>query len=86
MHHGNQRDGSNRRNFSLKLCVKDKWVKKELKTLDPEWRDSAGRAKKGNNGSRRPYIKHHQSITRSRSVKISQDIKVNKSVNQVNYK
>jgi len=39
-----------------KLCVKDKWVKLDSRNLDPEWRDSAGRAKKGNNGSRRPYI------------------------------
>jgi len=57
MHHGYQRDGSNGQNLGWKLCVKDKWVKLDSRTLDPEWRDSAGRAKKGNNGSRRPYIK-----------------------------
>jgi len=44
-------------NSSKKLCVKNKWVKQEHRTLDPEWRDSAGSAQKGNNGSRRPYIK-----------------------------
>jgi len=33
----------------------DKWVIHEARTLDPEWRDPAGRAQEGNNGSRRPY-------------------------------
>jgi len=82
---GNQRDGSNRQNSSLKLCVKDDWVEQEPRTLDPEYRNSAGRAKKGNNGYKRPYIK---SITRSRIVKISNspDIKLIKSVNLVSYK
>jgi len=37
--------------------VKDKWVNQESRTLDPEWRDPAGRAQKENNGSRRPYIR-----------------------------
>jgi len=49
-------DGSSGQNLGWKLCVKDKWVKLDSRNLDPEWRDSAGRAKKGNNGSRRPYI------------------------------
>jgi len=48
---------ASRQNLGWKLCVKDKWVKLDSRTLDPEWRDSAVRAKKGNNGSRRPYIK-----------------------------
>jgi len=39
MHHGNQRDGSIGQNLGWKLCVKDKWVKQESQTLDPEWRD-----------------------------------------------
>jgi len=56
-HHGNQRDGSSGQNIGWKLCVKDKWVNQESRTLDPEWRDSAGRVQKGNNGSRRPYIR-----------------------------
>jgi len=41
MHHENQWDGSNTHNSSLKLCVKDKWIKPEPRTLDLEWRDSA---------------------------------------------
>jgi len=44
MRHGNQQDGSSVQNLGWKLCEKDKWVKRESRTLDPEWRDSAGRA------------------------------------------
>jgi len=39
MHHGNQRDGSSGQNLGWKLCVKEKWVKEESRTLDPQWRD-----------------------------------------------
>jgi len=90
-HHESHRDGSNRQNSSLKLFVKDKWDKQEPWTLNLEWRDSARRAQKGNNGSEALYKaagrwQLHQSITRSQSVKVSQDIKANNSVNQVNYK
>jgi len=44
------------RTFGWERCVKDMLVKQEPRTLDPGWRDSAGRAQKENNGSRRPYI------------------------------
>jgi len=43
-HHGNQRDCSSGRSIDWKRYVKDKWVNKEARTLDPEWRDPAGRA------------------------------------------
>jgi len=36
-HHGNQRDGSSGQIIDWKLYVKDKWVKQESRTLDPEW-------------------------------------------------
>jgi len=48
MHHENQRDVSNRQ----KLCLKDKSVKQEPRTLDLAGEISG--AQKGNNGSRRP--------------------------------
>jgi len=58
--------------------------------LDPEWRDPAGRAQKGNNGSRRPYIRPQSAgnlISRSRGVKPSRSVKVpsEQSVKQVIY-
>jgi len=70
--------------------VKDKWVNQESRTLDPEWRDPAGRAQKGNNGSRRPYIRPQSAgnlISRSRGVKPSRSVKVpsEQSVKQVIY-
>jgi len=83
MHHGNQRDGSFRQNFGWKRCVKHKWVKQVPRTLDTEWRASAGRAQKGINGSRRPYIKPQGAASKSsvdhenQTIKISQDIKAN---------
>jgi len=49
--HGNQRDGSSGQNIGWKRYVKDKWVNQEERTLDPECRDPAGHAQKGNNGS-----------------------------------
>jgi len=78
-HHGNQRDDSSGRNIDWKRYVKDKWVNQESRTLDPEWRDPAGRAQKGNNGSRRPYIRPQSAdswISRSRGVKPSRSVKV----------
>jgi len=80
-HHENQRDGSSGQNIGWKLCVKDKWVKQESRTLDPEWKDSAGRAQKGSNGSRRPYIGPQSAgnwISRSRGVKPSRSVKMPK--------
>jgi len=82
-HHGNQRDGSSGQNLGWKLCVKDKWF--------PEWRDLAGLAEKGNNGSQRPYIRPQTAgswISRSRGVKPSRSVKIlsEQSVNRVNYK
>jgi len=56
-HHGNQRDGSSGQNIGWKLCGKDLWVEQESRSLDPEWRNSAGHAQNGNSGSRRPYIR-----------------------------
>jgi len=47
--------------------------------LDPEWRDPAGRAQKGNNGSQRPYIRPQSAgswISRSRGVKLLRSVKV----------
>jgi len=81
MHQGNQRDGSSGQKLGWKLCVKDKWVKQESRTLDPEWRDSAGHAQKGNNGSRRPYIRPQSAgscISRLRGVKLSRSVKIPK--------
>jgi len=78
-HHGNQRDGSIGQNLGWKLCVKEKWVKQELRTFDPEWRVSAGRVQKGNHGSRRPYIRRQSAgswISRSRGVKPSRSVKI----------
>jgi len=40
MNHGNQRDGGSGQNLGWKLSAKDKCVKQESRTLDPEWRDS----------------------------------------------
>jgi len=51
----------------------------EPRTLDPEWRDPAGRAQKGNNGSQRPYIRPQSAgswISRSRGVKLLRSVKV----------
>jgi len=58
--------------------------------LDPEWRDPAGRAQKGYNGSLRPYIRLQSAgswISRSRGVKPSRSIKVpsEQSIKQVIY-
>jgi len=55
---------------------------------DPEWKDPAGRAQKGNKGSRRPYIRPQSTgswISRSRGVKPSRSVKVpsEQSVKQV---
>jgi len=80
-HHGNQRDGSSGQNIGWKLCVKDKWVKQKSRTLEPDWRDSAGHAQKGNNGSRRPYIRPQSAgswISRSRGVKPPRSVKTPK--------
>jgi len=90
-HHRNQQDGSSGQNIGWKRYVKDKWVKQESRTLDPEWRDSAGRAQKGNNGSRRPYTRPQSAgslISRSRGVKPSRSIRYQseQSVNQMIYK
>ncbi|XP_070075715.1 uncharacterized protein [Drosophila takahashii] len=80
MQHKNPRDGSNEQNYNLRPFVKDKWVKQGPRTLDPEWRDAAGRAHEGHNGTRRPYIKppgagnwisRSQGFNPSRSVKIA---------------
>jgi len=70
--------------------VKEKWVIQEARTLDPEWRDPAGRAQKGNNGAWRPYIRPQSAgswISRSRGVKPSRSIKVpnKQSVKQIIY-
>jgi len=70
--------------------VKDKWVNQEERTLDSEWRDPAGHAQKGNNGSRRPYIRPQSTgswISRSRGVKLLRSVKVpsEQSVKQVIY-
>jgi len=54
------------------------WVNQESQTLDPEWRDPAGRAQKGNNGSRRPYIRPQSAgswISPSQGVKPSRSIR-----------
>jgi len=82
-----------KKNGKKRLCCdyKDKWVKQESRTLDPEWRDSAGRAQKGNNGSRRPYTRPQSAgslISRSRGVKPSRSIRYQseQSVNQMIYK
>jgi len=90
-HHGNKRDGSSGRSMDWKLYVVDKWVNQEARTLDPEWRDPAGHTQKGNNGSRRPYIRPRSAgswISRSRGVKPSRSFKVpsEQSVKQVVYK
>jgi len=75
-------------NLSWKLCVKEKWVRQESRTLDQEWRDSAGRARKENNGFRRPYIRPQSAgswISRSRGVKPSRSVKIPKwTVSQPN--
>jgi len=89
-HYGNQRDGSSGRSIDWKRYMKDKWVNQEARTLDPEWRDSAGHAQKGNKGSRRTYIRPQSAgswITRSRGVKPSRSVKVpsEQSVKQVIY-
>jgi len=89
-HHVNQRDGSSGRSIDWKRYVKDKWVNQEARTLDPEWRDPAGHAQKGNNGSRRPYIRPRSAnswISRSRGVKRSRSVNVSseQSVKQVTY-
>jgi len=71
------RDGSIRQNFGWKLYVSDTWVKQEPRTLDPEWRDSAGRAKKGNNSSRRSYIRPQSAgswISRSQGVNLPRSV------------
>jgi len=70
-HHGNQRDGSSGQNIGWKRYVKDKWVNQESRTLDTECRDPARRAQRGNNESRRPYIRPQSAgswISRSRGV------------------
>jgi len=66
--------------------VKDKRVNQKALTLDPEWRDPAGHAQKGNNGSRRPYIRPQSAgswITRSLTVKINHINKVNNQNSQI---
>jgi len=81
-HHGYQRDGSSGQSIDWNRYVKDKWVNQESRTLDLEWRDPAGRAQKGNNGSRRPYIRPQSAgswISRSRGVKPSRSVKANQS-------
>jgi len=90
-HHGNQRDGSSGRSIDWKRYVKDKWVNQKARTLDPVWRDPAGRAQKGNNGSRRPYIRPQSAgswISRSRGVKPSRSIRYQSEqlINQIVYK
>jgi len=70
--------------------VKDKWVNQVSRTLDRELRDPAGRAQKGNNGSRRPYIRPQSAgswISRSEGVKPSRSVKVpsEQSVKRVSY-
>jgi len=89
-HHGNQRDGSSGWRIDWKRYVEDKWVNQEARTLDPEWRDPADRAQKGNNGSRRPCLRPQSAgswIRRSRRVKPSGSVKVpsEQSVKQVIY-
>jgi len=85
-HHGNKRDGSSGRSIDWKRYVKDKWVNQEARTLDPEWRDPAGHAQKGINGSRRPQSAGSW-IYRSRGVKPLRSVKVpsGQSVKQVIY-
>jgi len=56
-HLENQRDGSSGRCIDWKRYMEDKWVNQEARTLDPKWRDPAGHAQKGSNGSRRSYIR-----------------------------
>jgi len=53
----------------------------ESRTLDTEWRVSAGRVQKGNNGSRRPYIRPQSAgswISGSRGVEPSRSLKIPK--------
>jgi len=67
------------RSIDGKRYVKDKWVNQEARTFDPEWRDPAGRAQKGKNGSRRPYIRLQSAgswISRLRLFKPSRSVKV----------
>jgi len=90
-HHGNKRDGSSGRSIDWKRYVNDKWVNQEARTLNPEWRDPAGRAQKGNNGSQRPYISPQSAgswISRSQGVKPSRSIRYQseQSNNQIIYK
>jgi len=71
--------------------VKDKWVNQEARTLDPEWRDPAGHAQKGNNGYRRPYIRSQSAgswISRSQGVNPSRSIRYQseQSKSQIIYK
>jgi len=59
--------------------------------LDPEWRDPAGRAQEGNNGSRRPYIRPQSAgswISRSQGVKPSRSLRYQseQSNNHIIYK
>jgi len=59
--------------------------------LDPEWRDPAGIAQKGNNGSRRPYLRPQSAgswISRSQGVKPSRSLRYQseQSHNQIIYK
>jgi len=66
-----------------KRYVKDKWVIQESRTLDPEWRDPAGRAQKGNNGRSAlaaGSVDHEKSSHQDRSKYQSEQ-----SVNQVIY-
>jgi len=70
---------SSGQNLVWKLCVKDKCVKQESRTLDLEWRDSASLAQKRNNGSHRDAERWQldQSITRSQTIKTRQNTTVN---------
>jgi len=90
-HHGNQRDDRSGQNIGWKRYVKDKWVNQESRTLNPAWRDPAGHAQKGNNSSRRPYIRPQSAgswISRSRGVKPSRSIRYQSEqlISQIVYK
>jgi len=89
-HHGNQRDCSGGRSIDWKRYVKDKWANQEARTLDPELRDPTVHAQKGNDGSRRPYIRPQSAgswISRSQGVnRQNESIKVNNQNSQIIYK
>jgi len=85
------RSATSRRWSGTQACHRQQWAEhrleavregqvgnQESRTSDPEWRDPAGRAQKGNNSSRRPYMRLQSAgswISRSRGVKPSRSIR-----------